>query len=156
MKTSTKIIITVLTLSVAGGAFAFGAHKFNNMSMHDKAEMMSQRVASKLDLDQIQKGNLNAISSRMLTLMQQTKLQTGDHKTMIQGLITDQPLDQTALLERINAKTSLVNQHAPEMVALLANFVDSLDSEQKAELKEMIGHKMSRHGHGQNMQHDMN
>ena len=156
MKTSSKIIITVLTLGMAGGVFAYGAHKFNNMTMQDKVEMVNDRVASKLDLDQTQQNNFSAMSSKMVALLQQAKSQTGDHQAMIQGLITEQPLDQTALLERINAKTSLVNQHAPEMVALLANFVDSLNTEQKAELKEMIDHKMSHHGKGHGENHGMN
>ncbi len=154
MKTSSKIILTtVITLGITSGVFAFGAHKFSNMSMQDKVEMVNERVASKLDLDQAQQNNFNAMSSKMVTLMQQAKSQSGDHKAMIKGLISEQPLDQAALLERINTKTSLVNQHAPEMVALLATFVDSLKTEQKEELKEMIDHNMSRHSKGHEKGH---
>lgn len=156
MKTSSKIILTtVITFGLVSGVFAFGAHKFSNMSMQDKAEMINHRVSSKLDLNQEQQTKFSDMSLRMVSLVSQAKSQTGDHKELIQGLISDQPLDQAALLEIINTKTSLINQHAPEMVTLLANFVDSLNSDQKAEIKEMMEHKMSRH-HGHMSHHNNN
>ena len=43
----------------------------------------------------------------------------------------------------------MINDNAPEMVGLLASFVDSLDAEQKAKIKGMIekrkGHRFGRH-----------
>ncbi len=159
MKTSSKIILTVVaTLGITGGVFAFGAHSFSNMSMNDKAEMISQKVTSKLNLNEEQQANLRALSARVVTLVQQAKSQSEDknHKAMLQGLISDEPLDQAALLQRINKKTSMVNEYAPEMVTLLANFVDSLDNDQKAELKEVIGQKMSRHGRDHGNKHSFN
>jgi len=150
MKTYTKIILTVVTtLGITGGALAYGIHSFGNMSMTDKAEMVNQKVTSKLSLNEEQKQKFSTLSKRMVTLVQQARSQSGDHKAMLQGLISDQPLDQAALLERINLKTSMINQHAPEMVTLLANFVDSLDSDQKSDLKEMIEQKMAHAGAGQ-------
>jgi len=147
MKTSTKIIIaTVTTFGIASGVFAFGAHKFKNMSMHDKAEMINERVSSRLDLNETQETKLETLTDRMATLVQEAKNKSGNHKAMISSFINDQPLDQAAILEKINSKTSVINQHAPEMVGLLANFVDSLNAEQKEEIKEMMEKRFSRHG----------
>ncbi len=155
MKTSTKIIITALSLGMAGGVFAFGAHKYSNMSVHDKASMVQQKVVSQLNLTDEQQEKFDTLSNRVVTLVQQAKSQKGDHKAILAGLINEQPLNQAALLSRVNEKTSMVNEHAPEVVALLANFVDSLDIGQKAELKQMMNEKMAWHGqgHGKKNQH---
>ncbi len=62
-------------------------------------------------------------------------------------LLSDTPVDQAALLQRINDKTAQVNENAPELVARLATFVDSLDAEQKDEVKQML-ERRGRHGFG--------
>ncbi|MBT3204864.1 MAG: hypothetical protein HOM14_20590 [Gammaproteobacteria bacterium] len=151
MKKSSKIIIvSVLTLGLAGGAFAFGSHHyFSSMSMHEKAEMFEGHVSKRLDLNDVQQDKLGQLTDRITTIMQQVKQERQDHEQFLQQLITDQPLDQTELLSKINQKTAMINDNAPEMVGLLASFVDSLDAEQKAKIKGMIekrkGHRFGRH-----------
>ncbi len=151
MKKSSKIIIvSVLTLGLAGGAFAFGSHHyFSSMSMQEKADMFGDHVSKRLDLNAVQEDKLDQLTGRIATIMQQVKQDRESHEQFVDQLITDQPLDQTELLNKINQKTAMVNDNAPEMVGLLAGFVDSLNAEQKAEIKAMIekrrGHRFGRH-----------
>ena len=153
MKKSSKIIlITVLTLGVAGGVFAFGAHHhYSNMSIEDKADLINYRVSRKLDLTDIQQANLEALTAHFAGLIEQARENQQSRQEFMNQMLTDQPMDQAAMLQRINEKTALVNEKAPEVVALLAGFVDSLDAEQKAEIKQMIehrrGHRFGRHGY---------
>ncbi len=152
MKKSSKIIIvSILTLGLAGGAFAFGSqYYFSSMSMQEKADMFGGHVSKKLDLNDVQKDKLDQLTGRIVTIIQQVKQQRQADEQLVDHLITDQPLNQIELLSRINQKTAMVNDHAPEMVGLLANFVNSLDTEQKAEVNAMIekrkSHRFGRHG----------
>lgn len=151
MKKSSKIILTtVLSLAVAGGAFAFGSHHyFSNMSAQEKSEMINYRISRKLDLNSEQEVNLELLTGRLAEIMQEVKDNRQDHDKLMQDLISSQTLDQALLLNKIQQKTAAVNEHAPEVVALLAGFVDSLNAEQKAEIKSMIEKRRGhRFGHG--------
>ncbi|MBL7002894.1 MAG: hypothetical protein ISR69_02560 [Gammaproteobacteria bacterium] len=139
MKKSSKIILaTVMVIGVSGAAVGFGKHHFSNMPLSEKAEMINQRVGDKLELNDLQKDHFSQLTGRVSELMQQAKAERPDKKELINQFLNDQPLDQNALLQKLNDKTQLVNQYAPEVVALLAKFTDSLTTEQKEEVKEML------------------
>ncbi len=146
MKKSSKIILaSVLAIGVTGGVFAFGSHHYiSSMTIQEKTEMFNNHMERKLDLDETQKQNLGLLTDRATDIMQSVRDENHSHQQIVDEFINDQPFDQSLLLEKISSKTSLVDTNAPEMVALLAGFVDSLDSDQKAELKSMIG---KRRGH---------
>lgn len=150
MKKRSKIILaSVLAIGVTSGVFAFGSHHhFSNMSVQEKAEMINYRISRKLDLNSEQEVNLELLTGRVSELMQQVHENKKSHVDQIGEFLTEEPLDQTALLEKISNKTTLVNQHAPEMVGLLAGFVDSLDNEQKQEIKRMIEKRHGKHRFG--------
>ena len=153
MKKSSKIIIaSVLTVGVAGGVFAYGAHHhYSNMTPQEKAEMISDRVERKLELNQEQRQNLDVLALHIADLMQEVKKNRQARMQMFDELISDGPIDQAALLQKINDKTALVNEKAPELVAKVAGFVDSLDADQKAEIRDMVEH---RRGHRFGGHHD--
>ncbi len=150
MKKSSKIIlVSVLVLGVSGTVLAFGAkHHYENMSMQERADMFNYHISRKLDLNTEQEIKLESLTSRFSEIAQQLRQQRSDRAQFIEDLLDDGPLDQAALLQKITQKTDLVNQNAPEMVALIAQFVDSLDSDQKSELKQMIQKRSSHHGFG--------
>lgn len=147
MKKSSKIILAgVLAISVAGGVFAFGSHHhFSTMSKHEKADMIKHRIGYKLDLTSQQEVHLEALTGRVVELMQQAS----DHRQvqgyLLNDMVSGQPLDQVALLESTKHKTVFVNEQAPEIVALLAGFVDSLDVQQKQQIKQLIEQRRGHH-----------
>ena len=148
MKKSSKIIIvSILTLGLAGGAFAYGSHHyFSSMSMQEKADMLGNHISKKLDLNEVQEDKLDQLTGRIVSLVQQVKQEQQSDHQILDELLTGQTLDQTAILSRINQKTAMVNDHAPEMVGLFAGFIDSLDAEQKADLKQMIEKRRGQKG----------
>lgn len=156
MKKSSKIIlVSVLVLGVSGTVLAFGAkHHYENMSMQERADMFNYHISRQLDLNTEQEIKLESMTSRFSEIAQQVRQQRSDRAQFIEDLLDEGPLDQTALLQKITQKTDLVNQNAPEMVALIAQFVDSLDSGQKSELKQMIQKRSSHHGFGRHFGHD--
>jgi hypothetical protein len=161
MKKSSKIIIaSVVILLISGSVLAFGAkHHFENLSMKEKADMFNYHISRKLDLNTEQEIKLESLSSRLAEIMQQVKQQREGRSVFIEQIVNEGPMDQSVLLQKITEKTDMVNQNAPEIVALIAQFVDSLDAEQKTELKEMIekrgaykgftGHFGHHHDHSQ-------
>lgn len=148
MKKSSKIVLaSVLVIGISGSVFAFGARNhFENMTIQEKADMFNYHISRKLDLNSEQEIALESLTSRLSEIMQQLKQQHSEHHEMLEQMLDAGPLDQTSLLQKITAKTDMVNQHAPEVVALIAQFVDSLDAQQKDELKVMINKRGSRHG----------
>jgi hypothetical protein len=147
MKRSGKIITaTLLFLGATGSVLAFGARNHSaNMDIQEKADMFNYYVSRKLDLNTVQEVNLEALSSRFAQVMQQVKQQHEEQSQLLDQLLADGPLDQALLLSKISEKTARVDQYAPEMVGLIAQFVDSLDSGQKLQLKQIIQQRHSRH-----------
>ncbi len=75
MKKSSKIIVaSVLTVAVAGGVIGCGAHHhFHKMSAQERAEMISDRIDRKLDLDEAQKQNLDDLTLYVADLVQEVR-----------------------------------------------------------------------------------
>jgi len=152
-KSSKIILVTVLTVGVVGGVFAYGAHHhFSNLTAQEKAEMISDRIDRKLDLNDMQKQNLDALTLHLADLVQQARENRQSRFEMLNEVLSDGPVDQAALLQKINDKTALVNEKAPEVVAKLAVFIDSLETEQKAKIQQMIEHR-SQHRFGHRHDH---
>ncbi len=147
MKKRNKIILTTaLTFGVAGGVMAYNAGKYcDNLNPQEKVEMINERVTDRLVLNTEQQARLGELTSRAAEMIAEAKSQRIERDAIINSLLDDQPVDQIGLLEKITEKTTLVDDSAPEMIALLAGFVDSLNAEQKAEIREFIEHKRSHH-----------
>jgi len=142
MKRSTKIITTLaLTVGLIGGAAAIGKQKFGS---HEKrAGYVAAYVADELDLDATQSQALDVLKDRILTARQTMKDQSVKDEAM--ALLNAESFDRAQALEMVTAKTAVVNEQAPDLVNALGDFLDSLNSEQKSEITEMMnehrGHK---------------
>jgi len=147
MKKSTKIIIAALTaLGLSGGVFAYGKHSSWKMNPEDKAEFMVEMATKKLDLNESQRQNLDQLAADMVGLMQEVRASRESHMQDIQQMLAEPVLDQTKALQLIQQKTQAVNDRAPTVIASLALFLDSLNTEQKAELQSyMNDHRKHRH-----------
>lgn len=148
MKKSTKIIaITTLIVGLSSTVFAFAGNGHWKMSASERAEFVNDRIASKLELTETQKNQLSSLTDDILGLAGEIKETRNSHKLLVQQLLSEPTLDQSKALGMIHQTTQMINDRAPETIASLAAFLDSLDVEQKAELQEFIEHKM-KHKHG--------
>ncbi len=142
MKRSTKIVTTIaLTIGLVGGAAAIGKHKFGS---HEKrAGYVAAYIADELDLDSTQTQALDVLKDRILTARQNVKADPIREEAM--ALLSADAFDRAQALDMINAKTAAVNEQAPELVNALGDFLDTLNSEQKQEIVEIMqdhrGHK---------------
>lgn len=143
MNKSTKILIAAgLILGISGSVFAFGKHGHWGMSPEDKAEFVTERVTKKLDLNETQRQNLQTLVGDVMVFIQEMRSERETHKIQIQEMIIEPVLDQGRALQMIETKTQQVSEKVPVMIASLASFLDSLDGEQKAQLKDFVAKGM--------------
>ncbi len=142
MKRSTKIITTVaLTVGLIGGAAAIGK---NHYGSHEKrAGYVVAYIADELELDATQTQALDVLKDQLLAARQTVKEKPMHEEAM--ALLNAETFDRAQALEMITAKTAAVNEQAPEIVNALGDFLDSLNSDQKSEITEIMkehrGHK---------------
>lgn len=148
MKKSTKIIaITTLVIGLSTTVFAFAGNGHWKLTTAEKAEFVTDRIASKLELNESQKFQLSSLTDDVLELAGELKETKNGHKLLVQQLLSEPTLDQSKALEMIRQTTQMINDKAPETIASLAGFLDSLNADQKAELQGFIKQKM-KHRHG--------
>ena len=146
MKRSTKIVTAVvLTLGVAGGAAAYGKHRFG--SPESRANYMVGYVSEELNLSSTQEQSLQKLKQEIMTARVTLKEQVKSARKEIQSLISSERFDQEKAIELINGKTAAISEAAPTVVAALGKFLDGLNAEQKEEIMEFIQHKAEHHRH---------
>jgi hypothetical protein len=143
MRKSTKIIaITTLIIGLSTAAFGFSSIGHWKLTAAEKAELVTDRVANKLELTESQKIQLSSLTDDILGLAGEIQDAKNGHKVLVQQLLSEPTLDQSKALEMIRQTTQIINNKAPETIASLANFLDSLDANQKAELEGFVEQKM--------------
>jgi hypothetical protein len=148
MKKSTKIVaITTLVIGLSTTVFAFAGNGHWRMSAAEKAEFVNDRISSKLELTEAQKFQLSSLTDDILGLADEIKETKSGHKLLVQQLLSEPALDQAKALDIIHQTTQMINDKAPETIASLAGFLDSLDVAQKAELRDFVEQRM-KHKHG--------
>lgn len=140
MKRSSKIITAmVLSFGVVGGAVALGKHKFSDPSV--RADYAVGYISEELELDVVQKQNLDALKDQLLQIQLAVKKTMNPLHEEVRTMISAESFDRTRALEIVNQKTMKVNEFAPDLVIAMGGFLDSLNAEQKAEIVEFIDHK---------------
>ncbi len=146
MKLSTRIITAVL-LVVGSSSIVYAVNKHGDwgMSPEEKIEFVSDRVTSKLGLDEAQRQRFSAMAELFAATMQEIKPGHEQHLGEISALLQEPSFNQAQALDMIQQKTQLVNEKAPLLIASLAEFLDSLTAEQKNQLQEFLQHRHKHH-----------
>jgi len=147
MKKVTKIVIgTVASLGLLIGAGAYaGKHFMKGV----KGEYMIYKLEKELDLSAEQVDRLKDIQSYA-----KAKHKSHDHKAgkeKMLEMLKSPALDQAQVMSMIDEKMQSMRDNAPEMIGKIAEFTDSLNETQRAEMMEMIENfsgRMGRHRGG--------
>jgi len=139
-----SIIIIVLLVAVLGILVAGCAkHRFSHKSPDEKAQWLSEKISSELDLDDMQNAKLNQIKSEILARYKQQ----GDFKTDIWNTFNTQikgdSIDRQKLNETFASKEKQFSEMRVLMVDKFAEFYAVLTAEQRSDLASKIG-KMHR------------
>jgi Spy/CpxP family protein refolding chaperone len=151
MKLSTRIITAILLVAGSSGAvYAISKHGDWQMTPREKAEFMTERVTKKLELDATQKQYFSDLANLVAGIVAEARASRSAQFEELSALIEAPSFDQARALELVQQKTSMINAKAPEVIASLGVFLDSLNGEQKQQLEEFVKH---RHEHREHHQH---
>ena len=148
MKLSKRIVIAALVIAGSTGAvYAYGKHNHWGMTPEEKVEFVTERVTRKLELDAAQQQNFSQFAGKMAEVMQQIRPSSEQRGEMISELLESPSLDQAKTLELVQTRTRVIDEKAPEVIASLALFLDSLTPEQRQQVQEFALHRHHHHKH---------
>lgn len=148
-----RTLIGVFGASVLFGGLAACSHHRHHgyghsMSEEDAAKMrtkMIERVSSRLDLDEAQKGKLGVVADQLRAGRKALRGDT-DPRADVQSLVAGNTFDRAKAKALIDAKTSAVQSRSPELIAAFGDFYDSLKPEQQQKVRDFM--QRGRHGWG--------
>ncbi len=139
-----KIAVIVVSLITAGGiAIAGIAHAYGNPEK--RAEKMIEKISDRMELSDYQKTQLVALKDTLMAMkddVRETRSQTGQ---TIDELLSQPQLDQQRALQLIDQPMNTVKEKMPAVIAAFADFWNSLDSQQQAQLRERFYHRFEHH-----------
>lgn len=147
MKRSSKmIIVSVVSLGLVSvvAARQFGGPGCGMGPDGMPGGWVSQKMAWKLDLNDAQRAQLDELRDQMFVGYKEMREQRPVQEE-IEAVLGDK-LDRTKALAMLDQRLQKVRDHAPETIDAFADFYDSLDAEQQAELGRMIERRLAR-GH---------
>jgi periplasmic protein CpxP/Spy len=129
---------SILVFGAAGCSHHAGARHANEASRADVRAKMVDRVATKLDLNEMQKQKFIALAAKMQeqrsSLMGANKDPRADAKAVIAGNTFDKAKAQAL----IDEKTQLIKSKSPEVIAAAADFFDALNPTQQQQVREFM------------------
>ena len=148
MKLSTRIITAVLLVAGSSSAvYAISRHGDWGMTPQEKADFVTERVTKKLELDATQQQNFSDLANLVAGIVAETRANKSEQFEEISAMIQAPSFDQARALELVQQKTGMINEKAPQVIASLGIFLDSLNGEQKQQLEEFVKRRHEHHGH---------
>ena len=134
-----RIVLAVLIcFGIAGTASA------SFMLSHDeKADIVVMYITKKLDLDENQVGKLESIKDKLQKLCDQHKKERAEKTKLVIEMIQADQLDQVKVIELLNEKMQKIEESAPGIVEMIADFHSTLSPEQK----QIVIEKIEEHKH---------
>ena len=149
MKFSTRIITAMLLIVGSSGVvYAFSKHGDWGMNPAEKIEFISERVSSKLELDETQAAHFTRLAETVSAVMQEVRPAREQRNDEFMQLLQGPGFDQARALELVQKRTRLIDEKAPEIIAQLGIFLDSLTPQQREQVQEFVEHRHGRHKHG--------
>jgi hypothetical protein len=107
---------------------------------HDAAavrERAVQRVASRLALDEQQRGLLQACVQQ-LQAQREALRGAADWRQELRSLVQDGTFDRWHAQDLLHARVQALREHGPRVVAALADFYDRLDARQQRRVRDWL------------------
>ena len=121
-------------------------HGWHAMSEADVTAIkgrMIEKVGSRLDLDATQKAKFGVLVDRLHEQRNALVGNATNPRAELQSLIAGPAFDRAKAQALVEAKTAAVTGKAPEVIAALGDFYDSLRPDQQAKVREILSQ-----GHG--------
>ncbi len=139
-----RSLLAFAGLSIAAGglaACARGHHGHGPMSPERVADIRGKvvdRVTAKLELNAGQQQKLNVLADKLQAQRTAFIGQTTDPRAEIGALVAGEKFDRARALNLLDEKTRAMQAGSPEVITALADFYDSLNPTQQAEVRERL------------------
>jgi len=158
MKKTKKLIVGSLIAITLGTVGVLAAGGFEHRWGHQGqmagmiAERMLKHATKELDLTEVQQQNLEVLQQKVLSLRSEGREAKRETRKQVMMQLSQPTLDQEQVMNLVRERLQMAEQKAPEVIAALAVFSDSLTAEQKEIIKSKIENRKNHHGehHGQN------
>lgn len=131
---------------IAGGVAACGGHHhghgWTQISAEDAARWRQrgiERATDKLALDAAQQQKLGALFDTLREQRNALVGGTSDPRGELTALIAGTRFDRARAQALVDQKTGALVAGAPQAIAAMADFYDSLNAEQQGKLREFLG-----------------
>ncbi len=131
---------TFIALTLSGSMFVGLAYAQDNA----RGLRGPARLVQNIDLTATQQQNFDVLMEKLQSRRKEMQRKRQTQRGEMLALLDSSKLDQEKARKLIEDKTRTVEQNSSEMVAIIANFTDSLTTAQKTQLKENIERRMER------------
>jgi protein CpxP len=150
-----RSLLAFTGISIALGGLAAcgtrGHHERGPMSAEKMAEVRDKvidRITSKLDLNAAQQQKLNVLADKVQAQRAAFIGQTADPRAELRSLVSAEKFDRARALSLLDEKTRVLQVSSPEVINALADFYDSLNPTQQAEVRERMAQRKGWFGRG--------
>lgn len=123
---------SITAIASPGNRFGFGIQSFNP---EKRVELILKHITSQLELNETQVAKLKAVQQQFAAQHRAMKLK---YRDQFLSLLDAPKLNQSQALSLLQSRGEQMQKNAPEMIAAIAEFTDSLSNEQRAKLKQML------------------
>ena len=145
------LLASVLSMFTLGSIAAIanpGGFGMHGAGSEKRAEFMIKRMTSKLDLNETQAEKLKAVQQQFA---ERRKAMKNNQRGEFLALLDAPELNQTQALSLLENRGEQIRQNAPEMIAAIAEFTNSLNNDQREKLKQMLEKFPGRGGFGKHL-----
>lgn len=116
-------------------------HERDPMSEERVVEMRGkviERVSDKLDLNEAQKQKLGLLADEMMVQRKAMRVDSADPRSEMKALIAGSTFDRARAQTLLTQKTEVVQAGGPKVIGAMADFYDSLNPTQQAQVRERL------------------
>ena len=143
MKNRTRYIVAILGAVGIAVAVAGCGHGYRHHEPGDYAVRHIERFGKELNLNEAQTAKLNAVTETLRKGRDTMRAKHDEKQKEVLALLDQPKLDRQRALGLVQQTTRDINDHAPEMIAAMGDFYDSLTPTQQQKLREEVKERMA-------------
>jgi len=143
MKTRTRNIVAILGAVAIAVAVAACGHHASYHGPGDYAVSHIEKLGKELNLNEAQTAKLNAVTATLRKGSETMRAKHDEKQKEVLALLDQPKLDRQRALGLVQQTTRDINDHAPEMIAAMGDFYDSLTPPQQQKLREEVKERMA-------------
>jgi Spy/CpxP family protein refolding chaperone len=147
MKFTKRTILLLAGGTLLAVGIAACNHGIHFGTPEERGDWMVEKVTKELELNTTQQTNLSEVKDEFLELRKTMRSGREQHRADILAMLQQPTLDRNKANEIVSYHVDTINTRSPAIIDAIGNFYDSLDNEQRAELRELMEHKMEHHRH---------